>query len=179
MRRNEPGRRASRRRSLSLAVRRFSMSLPTANEINPIPANLDGRAAQEHFLGKTFEEAERLFQENSLYYFEDLLWMGPKAFCYYFPAAAHYLKSDAGQGDADAVRSLASIIHSRIHDDGALVSEVNPTIRDLADFVVKNRKRFDSSLSFYRVEIQAYKDILQALNEPGASCLPHRRTRFG
>jgi hypothetical protein len=146
------------------------MSLPTASEINPIPEDLDGRAAQEHFLGKTFEDAVRLFQENSLFYLEDLLWMGPKAFCYYFPAAAHYLKSDAGEGDTDALRCLASIIHSRIHDDGVLVSDIYPVIQDLADFVIQNRKQFDTSLSFYRLEIQAYRDILQALNgEQGAA----------
>jgi hypothetical protein len=59
------------------------MSLPTAREINPIPEDLDGRCAERHFLGKTLDEAEALFRENSLCYQEDLMFMGVSAFRFY------------------------------------------------------------------------------------------------
>lgn len=42
-----------------------SATLPTCREIN-VYDSLDERSACEHFLGKTLEEAEALFRENSL-----------------------------------------------------------------------------------------------------------------
>jgi hypothetical protein len=42
------------------------MRLPTAREINPAAEDLDGKWAEKHFLGKSLEEAEALFREDSL-----------------------------------------------------------------------------------------------------------------
>jgi hypothetical protein len=55
------------------------MTLPTAKEIDPY-GGLDGQVACKNFLGKSLDEAEALFRENSLYYQEGLMWMGPVAF---------------------------------------------------------------------------------------------------
>ncbi|HKQ39872.1 MAG TPA: hypothetical protein VJ063_17470 [Verrucomicrobiae bacterium] len=59
------------------------MSLPTKDEINPWPGDLDGKTAVRHFLGKSLDEAEALFQEASLVYQEDLMFMGASAFRFY------------------------------------------------------------------------------------------------
>ena len=53
--------------------------LPTAEEINVFDS-LDERCAVKNFLGKDLDQAQALFREISLYYQEDLMWMGPKAF---------------------------------------------------------------------------------------------------
>ncbi|GMU81056.1 MAG: hypothetical protein AMXMBFR47_09270 [Planctomycetota bacterium] len=66
------------------------MGLPTREEIN-VYDSLDERVAVEHFLGRTLDEAEYLFCENPLRYFEDLMWMGPIAFRFYVIAAIRYL----------------------------------------------------------------------------------------
>jgi hypothetical protein len=55
------------------------MQLPKKDEIN-VYGSLDEKRATEHFLGKTLEQAKSLFRMNNLCYFEDLMWMGPKAF---------------------------------------------------------------------------------------------------
>ena len=55
--------------------------IPTANDIN-VHGSLDEEVACDHFLGKTLDEAEALFRANSLYYQEDLMWMGPRAFVF-------------------------------------------------------------------------------------------------
>ena len=59
------------------------MQLPTVEEINPIPEDLDGQTAVQNFFGKSLEEAEALFRENSLCYQEDLMFMGASAFRFY------------------------------------------------------------------------------------------------
>ena len=53
------------------------MSLPTHQDINAFDS-LDEQTACKHFLGKSLTEAEALFAENSLYYQEDLMFMGGK-----------------------------------------------------------------------------------------------------
>lgn len=58
------------------------MPLPTRQDIN-VHDSLDERSACEHFLGKSLLEAETLFRENSLYYQEDLMFMGASAFRFY------------------------------------------------------------------------------------------------
>lgn len=72
---------ASSRNPAELAM----VTLPTAEELNPYD-DLDGRVACRHFLGKSLAEAEALFRENEIYYQEDLMWMGAKAFCFYVQA---------------------------------------------------------------------------------------------
>ena len=42
------------------------MPIPTAREINPIPEDLDGKVAEENFLGKSLDDAVLLFKENSI-----------------------------------------------------------------------------------------------------------------
>ena len=66
--------------------------VPTKDEIN-VYDSLDEACAVTHFLGKNLTESEMLFRENFLVYQEDLLFMGPKAFCYYAESAINYLSS--------------------------------------------------------------------------------------
>jgi hypothetical protein len=67
------------------------MNLPTVEEINPVPENLDGQNAVRNFLGKSLDEAEALFRESSITYQEDLMFMGPPAFRFYVLAAINYI----------------------------------------------------------------------------------------
>ena len=98
------------------------MKLPTAKEINPCDENLDGRVACKMFLGRSLDEAEALFRENSCYYQEGLMWMGPVAFRFYVTAAIWYIKSAAAAGDSNRghapeqwpVRSTPPILHSPV-----------------------------------------------------------------
>ena len=80
----------------------MTASLPTLADIN-VHDSLDERSAVEHFFGQDLLQAEVLFRENFLYYQEDLMWMGPRAFCFYVDAAIAYLLSPAASGDSDAI----------------------------------------------------------------------------
>jgi len=98
------------------------MTLPTAQEINP-HRDLDGGEACAHFLGRSLDEAEALFQENSLYYQEDLMWMGPVAFRYYLPAVANYVRGDTATNDSDFVAHFVSTLELRLeHEPQELLS---------------------------------------------------------
>lgn len=101
---------------------------PTAREINVFDS-LDERSAAEHFLGKDRSEAESLFAENFLFYGEDLMWMGPRAFGYYVKAAVRALLGTTEAGDSDAANSFLAVAQFRLEDDAASITEALPGIR--------------------------------------------------
>lgn len=92
------------------------MSPPTLKDINRFDS-LDEREAVRHFLGKSLEEALALFAENSLYYQENLMWMGPRAFRFYVQAAVAYLESDPGGDDIDMLSGFAGILEYWIENE--------------------------------------------------------------
>lgn len=118
------------------------MTLPSRNEIN-VHDSLDERSACEHFLGKTIEQAEELFRENSLYYQEDLMWMGSVAFRYYIQAAINYIQSEASTGDSDLVSNLASLLEFRLENEASELKPVAQKLAALFDYILSHRQRFD------------------------------------
>jgi len=74
------------------------LPIPTLTDIN-VHDSLDERVAVKNFLGKSLTEAQELFQLPSFYAWNDLMMMGPEAFCFYVRAAiAHLLSQDADGG---------------------------------------------------------------------------------
>ena len=137
-------------------------SLPTAREINPFD-DLDGRKAEGHFLGTTLEEAEVLFRENSLYYQEDLMWMGPVAFCFYLRAALSYLKSASAQGDLGIVSCLCAVLEFRLQHDAEAVRKASDTMAELCRYVLVAYNRFDVSETIYGDLRVKYQKLLRQM----------------
>lgn len=117
-----------------------SVRLPTANEIN-VYGSLDEIVASDHFLGKSLSEAESLFRENSLYYQEDLMWMGPRAFQLYLPAATNYLRSSDASGDDHMIDSLYEIVIFRLNQDEFSLA-IDP-VNEMIDYIIKNYDKFE------------------------------------
>src|SRR5262245_41638860 len=112
------------------------MSLPTQQDINPIPPDLDGRSAVRNFLGKTREQITREFAEHGMSYQEDLMFMGPRAFNYYFPAAVDYIASPQGCTDADVANCLISVVEHRLQYDAPQILGSTQQIVRFADYVL-------------------------------------------
>lgn len=126
------------------------MQLPSRDEINVNNDDLDGRVACDHFLGKTLEQAEALFHENSVYYQEDLMWMGPTAFCFYLPAFLNYLRSDSAD-DAD-LSCLVMILQYRLECDIHDLIPVASQVVSICRYILDNDSR-------YVVNQQLYGDL--------------------
>ena len=125
------------------------MRLPTTREINPIPENLEGQSAEEHFHGKSLEEAEALFCENSLYYQEDLMFMGAPAFCFYVQAAISYIQSAAATEDSDIVNSLASILDHRLQFEAKELIGVAAQLASVCRYILEHYDRFALTPDIY------------------------------
>ena len=118
------------------------MTVPARSDIN-VYDSLDERRACEHFLGKTVEQAEALFRENSLYYQEDLMWMGPVAFCYYVHAAINYIRSEAATGDSAIISCLASLLAFRLEHQSPQLKPVAQPLAAVCGYILEHYHRFD------------------------------------
>ena len=129
-----------------------SMSIPSRADIN-VYDSLDERSACEHFLGKNLDEAEALFRENFLYYQEDLMWMGPRAFQYYVRAAINHLRSDTASGD-EAAFFLTDVEFRLEHEPQELV----PVVDDLAavcQYIIDQWPRWKEDTEPFYGDVQA------------------------
>lgn len=128
------------------------MKLPSEREINPAPGCLDGEYAVKMFLGRTLNEAEKLFQENGLCRQEDLMWMGPVGFVFYFPAALRYLKSSESSGDSDFASSMVSLLEFRVigkYEDYDKISLAGAEIIDFCHHLMENLDSYDINCKIY------------------------------
>ena len=128
---------------------RHKMRLPTAKEINPFPDDLDGQSAEQHFLGKTLQDAEAMFKENSLYYQEDLMFMGPSAFRFYVQAAIAYIQSEAATGDSDMINCFAGILEQRLEFERVELVPIAEQLASICAYIVEDYTRFDLTPEIY------------------------------
>lgn len=117
--------------------------LPTASDIN-VHDSLDEQYAAKHFSGKDLQQAQLLFQENFLSYQEDLLWMGPKAFCFYVQAAIDYLLSPESKCGRVDLFIFCSIVESRLDEE---IGVAKPIIRQGIVKILDHYDRYDCEQS--------------------------------
>ena len=68
--------------------------LPTEKDFDPWNGCLDAQHAWKQFGGLDLEQAYQKFCENPLNYQEDFMFMGPKAFRFYFPVVDRFLRRE-------------------------------------------------------------------------------------
>jgi len=124
--------------------------IPTLLEISPSNGlDLDEKEAVAHFLGKDVLEAEALFRDNFVHYSNDLHWMGPVAFGYYFPAFASYLNSAESAGYGDVVNSLLVLLEIRMNSDAASLIPVKDKLLCCLDYCIDNYSKFEVNADVY------------------------------
>lgn len=120
-------------------------SLPTERDFDPWNGNLDAQCAWKHFGGLTLDEAKARFLENPLCYQEDFMFMGPKAFAYYYPVIEDYLRNvpDADNFDDHESWILAHCVRMQFAgNDLAPIRHLAERVLDLANFITTNIRRF-------------------------------------
>jgi hypothetical protein len=143
-------------------MRKDGIMLPTEEDIN-VYNSLDEQQAVKHFLNKTLEQAEAMFRDNSAYYQEDLMWMGPKAFQFYLQAVINYIKSDYSIGDSQIISALNAIIKFRFDEVG--FSLAIDKVRDLVDYVINHYEKFDINSDVYGDLLGEYRQLQTQLQD--------------
>jgi hypothetical protein len=140
--------------------------LPTCEEIN-VYDSLDERSACKHFLGRTIEEAEALFRENSLCHQEDLMWMGPVAFRYYVQAAINYIQSPAATGDDCMIDCFAMLLEFRLEHERQELLPIAQFLVNACRYIITNYRRFNEADAEIYVHLDfrpRYEALIQNLS---------------
>ena len=124
------------------------MRLPTAEDINPFQ-DPDGQVAEQHFCGKSLEQAEALFREAPMTHQEDLMFMGASAFRFYVQAATNYIRSDWATGDADIINAFANILDLRMEYQAEELQPIASWLADICSYIVEHYDRFDLTPAAY------------------------------
>lgn len=125
------------------------MPIPTKEQLNPFPEDLDGRVVVQNLLGKNLDEAVALLEENSARFQEDYTWMGAEAFVYYSPALVRYLRTAAAAGDYVFAYFMLSTFKHRLDHDGVHIAPAFPVIEEFCVILEEDRARlgFDDDYS--------------------------------
>lgn len=124
-------------------------NIPSEADWRSEPWTLDTRYAYAHFAGKSNDEAQRLFEENSLYYQEDLMFMPLACFRYYLNAYMLYLLSDASQGDSDGASCFFGLVDLRHQDIMTCDEPTRARVMAVLDRLACSQEWFDASEAIY------------------------------
>lgn len=125
---------------------------PSRLEINPIPEDLDGQWAEKKFFDKSFHEAEFMFREDAISRAQDLIWMGPVGFMYYFDAALNFLKSEFSVEESDFINVMTDNLESRLfskYNDFDQIKDGVPKYIDFCEYALKYFEKFDIDEGVY------------------------------
>jgi len=116
-----------------MAKKRIELpELPNERDFDPWVGNLDAQSAWREFGGLSIDQAYSKFIENPLHYQERFMFMGGRAFVYYFPVLDRYLRDFRPRGgdfpmpDSDAACIAGSFT---MH----LLSPVAPAVIGILD----------------------------------------------
>lgn len=105
--------------------------------------------AFEKFHGKTITEAVQLFEENSLYYQEDVMFMPSRVFGNYLFAYATYLLFDAAAGDLDGANCFIALIDFKAQMQPAEIVPVWDEVSQILDRLASSQGFYGASPALY------------------------------
>jgi len=119
-----------------------SKSLPSKQDFDPWNGNLDALCAWKNFGGLDLDKAYQRFCENPGYYQEDFMFMGPKAFKFYFPVVDRFLRREREPWEFDDSQAwiLGRAMHLQVEE--GLDDELLKGIGDLCQHVRSNLSKY-------------------------------------
>ena len=137
--------------------------LPTERDFDPLSGDADAQRAWEHFGGLTLDEAHAKFRKNPLYYQEDFMFMGGKAFAYYFPVLERHLTTvpdSNSDGEDHESWILAHCIKMQFCSKTAHhVLHLKQRVFALSAFVLQNIRRFSFDTDGQRRVAAAWAEL--------------------
>jgi hypothetical protein len=147
---------------LNMPTKRQTM-LPSEEDFDPWHGRLDAQVAWKRFGGLTIDEASALFRENPVVYQESFMFMGGKAFAYYFPVIEDYLRN-VPNGDHEWDHESWIIAHDIRNqferENFTHVRHLASRVIELAVFVQENIRRFGATEKERAKVAKAWTDLL-------------------
>ena len=132
--------------SIAMFLPRPPAPPPSRQDFDPHGGDLDAREAWKNFGGLGVPEAYEKFLSAPEIHQEDFMFMGARAFAYYFPVIDRYLRTvtfgPRDLGDCEAA-ILGTAVAAQFEWKGAIISaDLRAEIESLRSFVVENFTRY-------------------------------------
>ena len=170
---------------LHLVSDRLESPLPTETDFDPFSGDLDAQHAWRVFGNLSLHEAYAKFCKLPEVHQEDFMFMGCRAFHYYFPVVEEYLRNAQAtdQWDDCSADILGSCVAAQFDWKGAALSEpLRQRIRSLCDFVLENVERLALSSEVQERVRASWRKVSDKLEkktaEPGATDNPDDAQRL-
>lgn len=122
--------------------------------------DLDAKWSFDTFFGKSFSEAEAMFQTNPLNYQEDLQSMPASAFNFYAPALAKYITSEHAKGDSDGASSFLHTVAWMLKTRRHIISpDTEELLVNAASRVARRQEFYEAALAIYGNFANLYAEI--------------------
>ena len=144
-------------------MQQLPRKLPSERDFDPFGGCLDAQCAWKHFGGLNLDEAYSLFCENPLHYQEDFMFMGHKAFVYYFPVIDRFIRN--GDDDQEASIIGLDIAFQVTHEDITKFASIKNDMIELSKFVLNNLDRFGETKSKPNKLASTWKNLLVKLTD--------------
>lgn len=138
-------------RRLSKTLDYFMNSIPNANDWLPVgpESELDDGYAYKNFFGRSLQQAVNQFEENAIFYQEDLMYMPKVPFLFYLQAYIKYLRSEKSVGDSDGASCFLGLIEFKVKEDwNDFDGRFQNYISDI-NFVADNQEKYDADIDIY------------------------------
>lgn len=142
--------------------------LPSERDFDPTGDDLDARDAWRHFGGLTPEEALALFRENPMHYQEDFMFMGGRAFVFYFPVLDTFLREfrwSEQEDDSEAAIIGSCVAHQFRWPTASHLKGIQAAIRSLADYVCSHTDTFASDPDEQKRIVTEWEPVYRALEQ--------------
>lgn len=152
--------------------------LPRERDFDPYNGNLDCQHALKIFGGMTLDQAYTEFCDRPEIYQEDFMFMGPKAFAYYFPVVDRYLREVTSNDPHDDCETviLAQAIKGQLDHDAVCRSiTILAEIRSLIDFVLMELARYSGSKKIRKQIRNTWTELADTLTKCEQAVSGNRR----
>ena len=143
------------------------VSLPTEQDFDPFGGDLDAQSAWRSFGGLSIADALRLFRENPIHYQEDFMFMGGRAFVFYFPVLDTFLREfrlTEHEDDAQAAIIGSGVAAQFGWPTASYLVAIRPAIRSLADYVCSHTELLAADPEEQRRIARDWRPVYDALD---------------
>lgn len=138
------------------------MNIPTADEWIFNPKDLDESWSYREYLGKSKEEAKRMYRKNALECSFELGYMSNIPFAYYATAFKDYVSEI---GDADeflAHQAYMSLVINMLKRSNFEIKDLLPEMLPLAFEIAENQEKYDLDFDIFGNLLEELESAIKA-----------------
>ncbi|MFT5732158.1 MAG: hypothetical protein ACJA2W_000854 [Planctomycetota bacterium] len=137
-------------------------------DFDPWEGQLDAQHAWRNFGDLTLPEAYEHFMTRPEVFQEDFMFMGCKAFAYYFPVIDRYIRDVKGteEGDDCSVWILGEAVQGQFSsNDGRLPGSLVVEIEQLSEYVLAHPEQYSPAVRDHRRITRAWEGVQEKVAE--------------